>query len=115
MANQLLGIHFDDGLQMPHFVNGRLLTADDLDSEQEAMLTRLHYLGQAAGYGVVSGLDVSPAAGANNLQISGGLGLNRAGDLIRLSEKGAQISLVIAPDPNELGEDAGRFHECGVT
>jgi hypothetical protein len=113
MASHLLGLHFDGGVQMPHFVNGRLLTADDLKSDQDAMLTRLRYLGRAAGYGVVEGLFVTPAAGANNLAISGGIGVNRAGDLIRLSEAGAQISLLIPPDTGEFGEDAGRFHDCG--
>jgi hypothetical protein len=114
MVNQLLGIHFNSDLQMPHFVNGRLLTAEDLQAEQDAMLARLRHLGRAAGYGVVQGLVVAPAAGANNLTISAGIGVNRAGDLIRLSEPGAQISLVITPNATEFGEDAGRFHDCAI-
>jgi hypothetical protein len=114
MANQLLGTSFDDGLKMPYFVNGRLLTASDLHAEQDATLARLGYLGKAAGCGVVEGLLVSPAAGANRLRISGGLGVTRSGHTVRLGDKGVEISLLLTPEGVQIGEDAGRFQECGL-
>lgn len=114
MTNQLIGINFDGGVQMPHFVNGRLLTASDLQAEQAAMLGRLDQLGKAAGCGVVAGLEVSPAAGANRLRVSGGLGVTRSGHCVRLGEQGAELSLLIAPDLKELGENPGRFQDCGL-
>ena len=114
MTNQLIGINFDGGVQMPHFVNGRLLTASDLQAEQDAMLARLGQLGKAAGWGVVTGLVVSPAPGANRLRVSSGLGVTRSGHCVQLGEQGAELSLLIAPDLKELGEDAGRFQACGL-
>lgn len=111
MSNsQLIATSFNGGLRAPNYVNGRLLTAEDLRADQEAMLARLAQLGHAAGYGVVEGLTVV-RADTTSVRVAAGLGLNRQGQIIRLP---APITLNLAPQAAETQpvEDAGRFKEC---
>src|SRR5712692_3479872 len=84
MSNsQFLDTNFNGGLHAPHYFNGRLLTAEDLQTDQQAVLTRQAWLGKASGYGVIEGLKVTQA-GPTNVTITAGLGLNRQGEIIRL-------------------------------
>jgi hypothetical protein len=50
------------GIHQVNFFNGRLLTATDLRDEQAANRQQHRQLGQAAGSGVVYGLEVSMVA-----------------------------------------------------
>ena len=112
MSNsQLLDTTYSDGLQSPYFVNGRLLSAEDLRSEQKATFQRLSWLGKAAGHGVVEGLMASKL-GSTTVQVTSGLGLNRQGQLVRLP---GPITLNLAPagDPGLLQPAAnGHFQNC---
>lgn len=107
---QLLTATFADGLRMPHFVNGRLLSAEDLKADQDAMLARLGWLGEAVGYGVIDGLMVTQA-GATSVAVTPGSGLNRDGQLIHLP---GALTLNLAPETPVTAavDEAGRFKIC---
>lgn len=80
-----LDTNFNGGLQETHYFNGRLLTADALKADQDAVQTRQDWLGRAAGYGVIEGLIVRKVqTSGTQLSITRGLGLNYAGRVIRL-------------------------------
>ena len=55
MSNQFLEANFNGGLQAPHYFNGRLLSAEDLQADQSATLTHESWLGRASGHGVIEG------------------------------------------------------------
>ena len=62
-------------MRWPNYVNGRLLTADDLAAEQSATMSReQRWLGAAIGPGVVEGLEVTGSPGSQALQVSAGDG-----------------------------------------
>ena len=48
-----VGADYDAGLRAPHYTNGRLLTAEDLQRDQQATLDRLALLGTGVGVGGV--------------------------------------------------------------
>jgi hypothetical protein len=109
MSNsQLVGSSFIDGLRAPHYVDGRLLTADDLAADQQATLTRLGWLGVAVGPGVVEGLTVSGQG--NELRVEPGIGVNRSGAIFRLPGPVALALSLRAPAAESA--DAGRFERC---
>jgi len=109
MTSYALGSTFDAGLQLPNYVNGRLLTAEDLATERDSLLTRDTWVGQAAGPGVVSGLWVTGAA--TTVTVAPGLGFNRRGDPIHVP---APVSLPLsAVAARGSSVDAGRFGNCG--
>ncbi|MCS6844213.1 MAG: extracellular solute-binding protein [Caldilineales bacterium] len=112
MSAQLLEATFVDGLRMPHYANGRLLSAEDLQADQAATLTRLSRLGQATGHGVVEGL-MAAQVGNTGVQVTAGLGVNRAGQLVRLPGA-VTLSLVPASGPAPAVLDAGLFADCAV-
>src|SRR5712692_6155577 len=82
----------DGGIHLTNFFNGRLLTAEDLRTEQLANRQQHQQLGQAIGKGIISGLYVqlasatTPASGASaaTLTVSAGLALNRQGQMLAL-------------------------------
>ena len=114
MSNsQLLEASFVDGLRIPHYVNGRLLDAEDLRAEQNAQFTRLGYLGQAVGYGVVHGL-MTTQVGASAIQVTAGLGINREGTVLRLP---GNITLNLSPQSTvvDLADETGRFQRCDLS
>jgi hypothetical protein len=96
MDTQFLESIFVDGIQHPNFFNGRILTATDLRDEQKANLRRSHYLGQALGSGVVSGLEVkiSPSDGSA-LEITEGLAINPRGETLALPVEKMTLHLTV--------------------
>lgn len=110
MSAQLLEATFVDGLRMPRYSNGRLLSAEDLQADQAATLTRLSRLGQAVGHGVVEGL-MATQVGNTSVQVTAGLGLNRAGQLVRLP---GTVTLNLAPTGGAapVAPDASLFADC---
>ena len=76
---------FIQQLERPHFFTGRLLTAADLQDDQDYFRakSRLHNR-LLHGWGVVTGLEVSESAGM--LTISAGLALDCAGNELVLAE-----------------------------
>ena len=111
MSNsQFLDTNFNGGLQAPHYFNGRLLTAEDLKTDQQAVLTREAWLGQASGYGVIEGLIVSQVD-STSLKVSAGLGLNRQGQVIHLASD-TTLQLFLQASNNAPIDDAGHFKNC---
>lgn len=81
----LLDTNYNGGLQETHYFDGRLLTADAFKADQDAVQTRLNWLGSAAGAGVIHGLVVSKVqTGGTKVAITQGLGVNFAGRILRL-------------------------------
>lgn len=108
-----LGTDFTDGLQTPHYTNGRLLTAEDLQREQQAALERLSQLGTGFTAGVIDGFRVTMVAGRTGLQVTAGTGINRNGDVVRLNAK--TIALPVQPipvDANAPVRRSARFEGC---
>ena len=116
MSNQFLEANFNGGLQAPHYFNGRLLSAEDLQADQSATLTHESWLGRASGYGVIEGLMVTQVRGTASVQITAGTGLNRVGQFIRLPND-IVLSLLQQPAADQKAvngpvNDAGRFTTC---
>lgn len=100
---------FKDGIHNTNFFNGRVLTADDLKTEQTANRKHHWRLGQAVGEGVAYGLEIN-AEGNSTISITPGLALNRLGHTLFLSDT-VQIPLV-----EELKKEHGKktdfFSRC---
>ncbi len=99
--------------QRVNFFSGRLLGADDLRQEQNAVSQRDRWLGSALGAGVARGLQVSRVAegkgfAANLLRIEAGLALNGCGEPLALERT---LHLRLAPAVAKSG--AGGFAACG--
>lgn len=109
-----------DGIFNANFFNGRLLSAEDLRTEQDSVRARLSQVGRAAGAGIVAGLWVesvatrSTAGGAAGavVSVTAGLAVNRAGQTLALPED-TEVALVRADDAAvEVSDDAGLFKTC---
>lgn len=99
-----------DGLQAPYYFNGRLLTAEDLKQDQQATLTRQRWLGQAVGFGVITGLLVTKNQ-STSITVTAGVGLNLQGDLITLPND-LTLPLIPQTSDNQPIPDTGRFSTC---
>lgn len=76
-------------LRATNFFNGRLVTGADLTREQNARREAVRRVGQAAGEGIVNGLEVQKdsAAGSDPIvNVSRGLAVNRCGQALYLSQ-----------------------------
>jgi hypothetical protein len=119
--SQFLETNFENGLQAPHYFNGRLLSAEDLQADQRSILQRESWLGRASGYGVIEGLMVTQAnttnvqINATSVQITAGIGLNRQGQIVRLPK---DFILTLTPPAAHAQQtpvtDTGRFTSCDV-
>jgi hypothetical protein len=116
MSRQLQEPILEQGIRNTNFFNGRLLTADDLKTEQNASRQQHQQLGQAIGEGVIEGLEVAlESAGSFNAQpvvvIRKGAALNRRGQVLALlaDEHVGLVRQLEAAQP-----DAGIFRECGT-
>lgn len=115
---ELLEPFLRDGILNTNFFNGRLLSAEDLRTEQAAARERAAQLGRAVGAGVVAGLrvervDVAGPAGdpvRAVVRVSAGLGINRAGQTISLPVA-TEVSLLRA-DETTADPEAGLFAAC---
>lgn len=117
---ELLEPLFQGGLRNTNFFNGRLLSAEDLHTEQEAARAQAARLGKAVGAGVVSGLRVSPVASASPpgsltravVRVSAGLAVNRAGQSFSLP---VETEVALVRERDTAGAEAGLFGTCGGT
>lgn len=97
----------DSQLTRPYWFDGRFLAARDLQREQNYFLQRQANLGQAAGFGVVHGLQVnlppanSPSSDADTVIIRAGQGITPAGELV-LMPNDLNIHLSDLPDEQNL-------------
>jgi hypothetical protein len=110
----LLSPVLDGGIQNVNFVNGRVLTADDLTAERKANLQRQRYLGQCIGDGIDGGLAVTVSAssvpfGQQVVTVTAGLALNRNGEVLYL---GSNTDVTLAPAPQPASPNAGLFVPC---
>ncbi len=89
-AVNLLTPILNGGIQNINFVNGRVLTAEDMTAERTATLQRQRLMGKSVGDGVACGLEVtlsasSVAYGQQVVHITAGVAVNRNGDVMQLS------------------------------
>jgi hypothetical protein len=93
-----------------HYFNGRVLTAEDLQVEQDAVRLRDQLLGRAVGEGVVEGLVVRRAADSlAAVTISAGLALNRDGTPLVLEE---DVTVAVLPDSEATEAGDALFVPC---
>lgn len=100
-----------EGIKNIHFFNGRLLTAEDMQAEQNANRQQHAQLGKAIGAGVVSGLEVVlKTADPPALKVTAGCAVNRLGQVIELKNDEDEIALTITE--SEHGEAGELFSDC---
>jgi len=112
-TRQLSEVITNPSMRSINFFNGRLLTAEDLGQEQAIRRAADARIGQAVGYGVANGLEVSqPVSAATQpvVTIQPGLAINLKGQAMSLSDA-VDISLV---RPASAGASAGLgvFGDC---
>jgi hypothetical protein len=104
-----------DALRSVNFFNGRLLTGDDLRSEQATARARLARLGRAAGEGIAHGLEVRETIGTSSkakpvVTVTAGLALTRSGQTIELAR---EVDVALARERPVAGaEPGGLFADC---
>lgn len=111
----LMSPFFGGGLKSIKFFNGRLLSGEDLTTEQAASKEARERLGIAVGDGVVSGLEVKTTSAATTptVTVSPGVAINRDGCAFRLSSA-VDVSLFkpTAP-PSSTSNGVTAFAGCG--
>jgi hypothetical protein len=101
-----------DGIRTTHFFNGRVLTAEDLRTEQHANRDQHRQLARALGAGVAYGLEVTaaePIDGIPVVRIRAGLAFNRDGDAVELSRT---VNLRLVTRSTDIPPEAGLFAVC---
>src|SRR6266508_3113483 len=108
MTSQLVGSDFTGAAQLPNYVNGRLLPAEDLAISQATLRARDRRLGRAAGHGIVDGLWVTSTA--TTLTVASGLGVAPSGDAVSV---GASVTLPLTFTAPASGSSVGgTFASC---
>jgi hypothetical protein len=83
------------GKKRPRFFDGRILTADDLQQEQQYHLSKhRHHLRNFHGSGIIEGLQVSIEPGGTTISVQPGLAIDGEGREMCVTEK---IALAIPP------------------
>ncbi|HEU0052900.1 MAG TPA: hypothetical protein VFQ39_06970 [Longimicrobium sp.] len=114
-ATELLEPVLGDGIRLTNFFNGRILTAEDLRTDQQANRAQHRQLARALGEGVAHGLEVSASTssgGTPALSILPGLAFNRDGDAVAL---GRAVELRLVPAAEAANAEAGLFAVCRQT
>jgi hypothetical protein len=115
MATTGLYQAIQNGIQATNFFNGRLLSAEDLRSEQKANEQTRRLLGNVAGDGVAYGLEVSVSSagtGSNApvLTVQAGLAVNRSGHALSLTQP-VDVAIV-PPVTTPTGPVTTTFSNC---
>lgn len=115
-VEQLLTPIIGGGVRTVNFFNGRMLSGEDMSDEQEAQRRGRRLLGQAAGEGVASGLEVSEARDRSTRQspvvnVEAGLAVNRRGHTLALKERTA-VALTRQAGASNAPQTAGSFGDC---
>ena len=115
IRKQLLESFLEQGIQDTNFFNGRLLTAGDLVTLQEASRSRDRQLGLGIGAGVVQGLEVRLLSNGSDgnppvLAVSKGLAFNRVGQAVALGQD-AEVRLA-KDQPAESSSGKPAFDVC---
>ncbi|HLK37677.1 MAG TPA: hypothetical protein VKU41_13045 [Polyangiaceae bacterium] len=105
---------FDGGLTSIKFFNGRLLSGDDLSTEQTANIQARERLGLALGDGVVNGLEVTASGSATQptVTVQSGLAFNRSGDAVQLANT-VDVGLYAPAAPAANIPSPSPFTPCG--
>ncbi|WP_291991229.1 hypothetical protein [Candidatus Accumulibacter sp. ACC007] len=90
----------------PRYFDGRFLAARDLIRDQQYILTREADLGQAAGSGVASGLDVERGSTGDRVNVTAGHGVTAAGELVLLP-RAIELRLADIPRAEQLSARFG--------
>ena len=115
IRKELLESFLEQGIQDTNFFNGRLLTAGDLVTLQEASRSRDRQLGLGIGAGVVQGLEVRLLSNGSDgnppvLAVSKGLAFNRIGQAVALGQD-AEVRLA-KDQPAESSSGKPAFDVC---
>jgi hypothetical protein len=110
----LLSPVLEGGIQNVNFVNGRVLTAEDMTAERRASLQRQRLLGTCAGEGVSNGLEVTISSssvpfGQQVAHVTAGLAVNRNGDILQL---GTDTDVTLAAPAAPAPANSGLFTPC---
>lgn len=113
-AVNLLSPILNGGIQNVNFVNGRVLTAEDMTAERTATLQRQRLLGNCVGDGVGYGLEVSLSAssvayGTQAVHITAGVAANRNGDVLQLA---TDTDVTLAATLPTAPTNGGLFKVC---
>jgi hypothetical protein len=103
----------DGSLRSTNFFNGRLVTGADMTREQAARREAVARIGQAAGEGVVYGLEVEKDAAAGTqpiVSIKAGLAVNRCGQALFLAD---DVTVNLLERENAPAQATNIFGECG--
>jgi hypothetical protein len=106
VTSQLVGSDYTDGAQLPNYVNGRLLVAEDLATGQATLRTRDQWIGQAAGAGIVRGLWVTGSG--TTLTVDPGLAISAAGEPVVVPHS-VTLELAAAAQTRQTG---GASFQC---
>lgn len=114
-SRYLLEAILDPDSRNANFFNGRILTADALQTEQDANRRQRERLGQALGAGVITGFEVElvdPGAADRYpvVSVSQGLALNPNGQLLTLAADIPTLELTRQLTP--AAPPTGLFTEC---
>ena len=116
MSKQLNEPITDNGIRNTNFFNGRLLTARDLQTDQQAERSKRWQLGRAIGDGVVEGFEVTLQSPGDRttlpvVGVKKGLAINRKGQVLSLpnDDEVTLIRRIELPPP-----EAGVFGDCGL-
>jgi hypothetical protein len=109
---------FEGGLRSTHFFNGRIISREDMQREQEAERTIHERLGRAVGDGIVRGLEVRAGSiGGSSVTdpvvvVQPGLALNRQGQTLALDREVEVSLLKKQPSSSTPTVLAGGFAAC---
>jgi hypothetical protein len=105
----------EDGIRWLNFFNGRVLSAEDLRVDHEAIHRARQQLGRGLGGGVVAGLGVNEATSSSVprpvLSVKPGLAFNAAGDAIEIGRE-VTVGLVRIDAPTDTA--GSTFASCDV-
>ena len=103
----------EGGLQRIPFFNGRVLTAEDLNTEQDANAQERRRLGRVHGPGVLEGLFVRSTDDSTTVRVEPGLALAPSGQTVALPQR-TKVSVVSEIDRNKTGGTEGQFANCST-
>jgi len=113
-AVNLLSPILNGGIRNVNFVNGRVLTAEDMTAERGANLQRQRLLGTCVGDGVGHGLEVSLSSnsvpyGTQVVHVTAGVAVNRNGDALQLA---SDTDVTLAATLPTAPVNGGLFTPC---
>lgn len=105
----------EGGLERIPFFNGRVLTAEDLQTEQKGNAEERRRLGRGFGTGVLEGLSVRRGSGdvPTTVVVESGLGLAPSGRTVELPRR-TIVSVVSEAKRTQTAGGTGQFEDCST-